>query len=129
MSVRLVDIRKEFPDPEREGGVMNAVVDMNLEIRDGEFLTLLGPSGCGKTTTLRMIAGFESPTEGEIWIGGEKVNDVPPNKRDTTMVFQSYAIFPHMSVAQNVGFGLELKGRPRAEIAASVDKVMKVMGM
>ena len=129
MSVRLVDIRKEFPDPEREGGVMNAVVDMNLEIRDGEFLTLLGPSGCGKTTTLRMIAGFETPTEGEIWIGGEKVNDVPPNKRDTTMVFQSYAIFPHMSVAQNVGFGLELKGRPRAEIAASVDKVMKVMGI
>jgi iron(III) transport system ATP-binding protein len=129
MSVKLIDIRKEFPDPEREGGIMNAVVGMNLEIRDGEFLTLLGPSGCGKTTTLRMIAGFESPTEGEIWIGDEKVNDVPPNKRDTTMVFQSYAIFPHMSVAQNVGFGLELKGRPRLEIAAEVDKVMKVMGI
>jgi len=129
MSVRLADIRKEFPDPEREGGKSVAVRDMNLEIRDGEFLTLLGPSGCGKTTTLRMIAGFEIPTRGEIWIGGSMVNDVPPNKRDTTMVFQSYAIFPHMSVEQNVGFGLELKGRPRAEITEEVAKVMEVMGI
>ena len=129
MNVRLLNIRKEFPDLQKEGGVFNAVVDMNLEIRDGEFLTLLGPSGCGKTTTLRMIAGFEFPTEGEIWIGDEKVNDVPPNKRDTTMVFQSYAIFPHMSVEQNVGFGLELKGRPRREIAAETAKIMEVMGI
>jgi len=129
MSVRLVDITKEFPDPEREGGVMLAVKDMNLEIRDGEFVTLLGPSGCGKTTTLRMVAGFEIPTNGEIWIGDAMVNNVPPNKRDTTMVFQSYAIFPHMSVEQNVGFGLELKGRPKAEIQTEVAKVMDVMGI
>ncbi len=129
MSVRLVDIRKEFPDPERQGGVALAVRDMNLEIADGEFVTLLGPSGCGKTTTLRMIAGFEAPTEGEIWIGGEMVNNVPPNKRDTTMVFQSYAIFPHMSVEQNVGFGLELKGMAKSAIAAASAEVMEVMGI
>jgi len=129
MSVRLVDIRKEFPDPERPGGVALAVRDMNLEIADGEFVTLLGPSGCGKTTTLRMIAGFEAPTEGEIWIGGEMVNNVPPNKRDTTMVFQSYAIFPHMSVEQNVGFGLELKGMAKSAIAAASAEVMEVMGI
>ncbi|HEY9055401.1 MAG TPA: ABC transporter ATP-binding protein [Rectinemataceae bacterium] len=129
MSVRLVDIRKEFPDPEREGGIMTAVADMNLEIREGEFLTLLGPSGCGKTTTLRMIAGFEIPTSGQIWIGGEMVNEVPPNKRDTTMVFQSYAIFPHMSVGQNVGFGLELKGFSKKEIEKESAAVMEVMGI
>jgi len=108
---------------------MLAVRDMNLEIKEGEFITLLGPSGCGKTTTLRMVAGFEIPTSGEIWISGEMVNNVPPNKRDTTMVFQSYAIFPHMSVEQNVGFGLELKGRPRAEIREETAKVMEVMGI
>ena len=129
MSVRLVDISKEFADPERAGGLMLAVRDMNLEIGEGEFITLLGPSGCGKTTTLRMVAGFEIPTKGEIWINDEMVNDVPPNKRDTTMVFQSYAIFPHMSVEQNVGFGLELKGRPKAEIREETAKVMEVMGI
>lgn len=129
MSVRLVDIRKEFPDPQREGGKTVAVKDMNLEIRDGEFVTLLGPSGCGKTTSLRMIAGFEIPTSGQVWIGDTMVNDIPPNKRDTTMVFQSYAIFPHMSVEQNVGFGLELKGRPKSEIAREVGQVMEVMGI
>jgi len=129
MSVRLVNITKEFADPERAGGIMLAVRDMNLEIKEGEFVTLLGPSGCGKTTTLRMVAGFEAPTKGEIWISGEMVNDVPPNKRDTTMVFQSYAIFPHMSVEQNVGFGLELKGRPKAEIREETAKVMDVMGI
>jgi iron(III) transport system ATP-binding protein len=129
MSVRLVDVRKEFPDPEKAGGIMVAVKDMNLEIREGEFITLLGPSGCGKTTTLRMIAGFEIPTTGQIWINDEMVNDQPPNKRDTTMVFQSYAIFPHMSVEQNVGFGLELKGRPKGEISAEVAKVMGIMGI
>ncbi|TXT41883.1 MAG: iron(III) transport system ATP-binding protein [Spirochaetes bacterium] len=129
MSVRLVDIRKEFTDPQREGGRTVAVKDMNLEIKNGEFVTLLGPSGCGKTTSLRMIAGFEIPTSGHVWIGERMVNDVPPNKRDTTMVFQSYAIFPHMSVEQNVGFGLELKGRPKAEIAREVGQVMEVMGI
>jgi ABC-type spermidine/putrescine transport systems, ATPase components len=129
MSVRLVNITKEFADPEREGGKLVAVRDFNLEIQEGEFVTLLGPSGCGKTTTLRMIAGFEMPTTGEVWIGGKNVSNDPPNKRDTSMVFQSYAIFPHMSVEQNVGFGLELKGRPKAEITCEVRQIMEVMGI
>lgn len=129
MSVKLVNITKEFVDSEREGGKLVAVRDFNLEIRDGEFVTLLGPSGCGKTTTLRMIAGFEMPTTGEVWIGGKNVSNDPPNKRDTSMVFQSYAIFPHMSVGQNVGFGLELQGRPKAEIAREVKQIMEIMGI
>lgn len=129
MSVQLVNITKEFADPEREGGKLVAVRDFSLEILDGEFVTLLGPSGCGKTTTLRMIAGFEIPTTGEVWIGGKNVGNDPPNKRDTSMVFQSYAIFPHMSVEQNVGFGLELRGRPRPEIASEVRQIMEVMGI
>jgi len=129
MSVRLVNITKEFADPEREGGKLVAVRDFDLEIQEGEFVTLLGPSGCGKTTTLRMIAGFEMPTTGEVWIGGKNVSNDPPNKRDTSMVFQSYAIFPHMSVEQNVGFGLELKGRPKAEITREVRQIMEVMGI
>ncbi|MEN6600106.1 MAG: ABC transporter ATP-binding protein [Rectinema sp.] len=129
MSVRLINISKEFPDPEREGGRVLAVRDFNLEVAEGEFVTLLGPSGCGKTTTLRIIAGFETPTTGEVWINGKNVNNDPPNKRDTSMVFQSYAIFPHMSVEQNVGFGLELKGRPKAEISREVRQIMEVMGI
>ncbi|MCX7774829.1 MAG: ABC transporter ATP-binding protein [Spirochaetaceae bacterium] len=129
MSVRLIGITKEFQDPEREGGKLLAVRDFNLEIGEGEFVTLLGPSGCGKTTTLRMVAGFEMPTSGEVWIGGRNVSNDPPNKRDTSMVFQSYAIFPHMSVEQNVGFGLELKGRPREEINREVKQIMEVMGI
>jgi len=129
MSVRLINISKEFSDPEREGGKVRAVRDFNLEIAEGEFVTLLGPSGCGKTTTLRIIAGFETPTKGEVWINGKNVNNDPPNKRDTSMVFQSYAIFPHMSVEQNVGFGLELKGRPKAEISREVRQIMEVMGI
>ncbi len=127
MSVRLVGVTKVFEDPSREGGALTAVDRVSLDVAEGEFVTLLGPSGCGKTTTLRMIAGFEDPTSGDILIGGERVNDIPPNKRDTTMVFQSYAIFPHMSVEQNVGFGLELRGRPKAEIRREVGRVMEVM--
>lgn len=129
MSVRLVNLTKEFEDPEREGGRLVAVREVNLDIGEGEFVTLLGPSGCGKTTTLRMIAGFEMPSAGEVWINGKNVTNDPPNKRDTSMVFQSYAIFPHMSVGQNVGFGLELKGRPKAEIEREVRQIMEVMGI
>jgi len=129
MSVKLANITKEFIDPEREGGKLVAVKDFNLEIEEGEFVTLLGPSGCGKTTTLRMIAGFETPSAGEIYIGAKNVSADPPNKRDTSMVFQSYAIFPHMSVEQNVGFGLELRGKPKAEIALEVRKIMGAMGI
>jgi iron(III) transport system ATP-binding protein len=129
MSVRLVEITKEFKDMDREGGTLVAVRDLSLEVLDGELVTLLGPSGCGKTTTLRMIAGFEVPTSGEIWIGNKNVVNDPPNKRDTSMVFQSYAIFPHMSVEQNVGFGLELKGYPKDTIRQESRRIMEVMGI
>lgn len=129
MSVRLVQVSKVFDDPSRPEGSVTAVDHVDLEVADGEFVTLLGPSGCGKTTTLRIISGFEAPTRGEVFIAGERVNDQPPNKRDTSMVFQSYAIFPHMSVEQNVGFGLELKGRPKSEIREETSRIMEVMGL
>jgi len=129
MSVRLIDVCKVFQDPSRPGGEVVAVDGVSLDIAEGELVTFLGPSGCGKTTTLRIVSGFESPTSGDVMIGGERVNDEPPNKRDTSMVFQSYAIFPHMSVEQNVSFGLELKGRPRAVVREETARIMDVMGL
>jgi iron(III) transport system ATP-binding protein len=129
MGVKLVDITKIFTDPSHPDKQVTAVRNANIEVKDGEFVTFLGPSGCGKTTTLRIISGFEAPTRGEVWISGKMVNDQPPNRRDTSMVFQSYAIFPHLSVGQNIGFGLELKGRPKAEIKAEVDKIMAAMNL
>jgi ABC-type Fe3+/spermidine/putrescine transport system ATPase subunit len=103
-----------------------AVHDANLEIAPGEFVTLLGPSGCGKTTILRMIAGFESPDEGQIYLGGEPINDLTPNKRDTAMVFQSYALLPHYNIFDNVAYGLKIRKLPADEIR---DKVMRILGM
>lgn len=129
MAVKLVHITKVFPDPHHPGKEVVAVRDVSIEVKEGEFVTFLGPSGCGKTTTLRIISGFEYPTEGEVWISGKLVNNDPPNKRDTSMVFQSYAIFPHLSVAQNIGFGLELKGLPRETIRAEIERIMSVMNL
>ena len=129
MGVKLVNITKIFTDPAHPEKKVHAVNNANIEVADGEFVTFLGPSGCGKTTTLRIISGFENPTEGEVWISGKMVNDQPPNRRDTSMVFQSYAIFPHLSVGQNIGFGLELKERPKKEIKQEVEKIMKVMDL
>jgi spermidine/putrescine transport system ATP-binding protein len=106
-----------------------AVDDLDLEIGQGEFFTLLGPSGCGKTTTLRMIAGFEEPTEGEVRIDGEDQVGRPPHRRPTNTVFQSYALFPHLSVADNVGFGLKRQGVPAAEIAERVDAELERVGL
>jgi len=103
MVVELADLTKRFRD-------VTAVNDIDLSIADGEFLTLLGPSGCGKTTTLRMIAGFETPSEGVVRIDGDTVTKTPPYNRDTGMVFQQYALFPHMTVADNIAFGLEMDG-------------------
>ena len=108
-SVELRSVTKRFDQ-------LAAVDDLNLELARGEFFTLLGPSGCGKTTTLRMIAGFERPTAGEIRIEGEDVAHLPPHKRPTNTVFQSYALFPHLSVEDNVGFGLKRKKVDKAEI-------------
>src|SRR5438270_1721526 len=108
-AVTLKGVSKRFGD--------NAVVcDVSLDIPDKEFVVLVGPSGCGKTTTLRMIAGLEEITAGEIAIGGEVVNDIPPKDRDIAMVFQNYALYPHMTVYQNMSFGLRLKKTPKDEI-------------
>ena len=129
MSVSLKGISKVFKSPDHVRGEVVAVTGVDLEIFDGEMVTFLGPSGCGKTTTLRIISGFEEPTAGEVWIEGVMVNDLPPNLRDTSMVFQSYAIFPHLSVSQNIGFGLELKGWKPARIREEVEKIMAVMSL
>ena len=100
---------------------------MSLEIAAGEFFSLLGPSGCGKTTTLRMIAGFEEPDDGRVLLDGEDVTHVSPKKRNVNMVFQDYALFPHMTVAENVGFGLKLKHVARAEIAERTDEMLSIV--
>jgi len=108
---------------------VRAVNGLNLEIHQGEFVTLLGPSGCGKTTTLRIIAGFEFPTGGRILLDGKPINDVPPNKRPMAMVFQSYALFPHMSVYENISYGLKVKKQPQALIRENVEIVMQLMNL
>jgi spermidine/putrescine transport system ATP-binding protein len=121
-SVELEHVTKRF-------GVLTAVIDLGLEIAPGEFFTLLGPSGCGKTTTLRMVAGFEQPTEGRILIDGVDVDGVPPFKRPTNTVFQSYALFPHLSVADNVGFGLRRKGVAKGEVKQRVGEELERVGL
>jgi len=104
-----------------------AVQTMDMTINDGEFFSMLGPSGCGKTTTLRMIAGFEEPTSGKILIEGRDMVGIPPFHRPVNTVFQDYALFPHMTVAQNVAFGLEMEGKPRKEIAARVQEMLQLV--
>lgn len=106
---------------------VRALDDVSVSILQGEFFTLLGPSGCGKTTLLRLIAGFETPTSGQILLDGQDITALPPNKRPVNTVFQSYALFPHLSVAQNVGFGLQMLGRPKAEIAATVARMLALV--
>jgi spermidine/putrescine transport system ATP-binding protein len=106
-----------------------ALENIDLRIRTGEFFTLLGPSGCGKTTLLRLIAGFEAPSEGSLKIGGEEVAGKGPNARPVNTVFQNYALFPHMSVAGNIGFGLKMQGRPKAEIDATVGEMLALVRM
>src|SRR5579862_83364 len=108
-------------------GDVRAVDDVSLEVADGEFLVLVGPSGCGKTTTLRMIAGFERPTYGTITIGERVVNRVPPKDRNLAMVFQSYALYPHMTVAKNLSFGMRVRRQPRAEITRRVQEVAETL--
>lgn len=106
-----------------------AVIDFNLDVDKGEFIAFLGPSGCGKTTTLRMIAGFESITSGDLLIRGKRVNDLQPEKRPTSMIFQNYALFPHMTVRQNVMFGLEVKQLAVAEANRKVDRILDKLGL
>ena len=121
-SVRLEGVTKTFGD-------FVAVRDIDLDIAQGEFFTLLGPSGCGKTTTLRMVAGFEQPTSGQVLIEGTDVAGLPPHKRPTNTVFQSYALFPHMSVADNVAFGLKRKRVDKGEIKRRVDAELERVGL
>ena len=109
--------------------VVRALDSVSVTIRKGEFFTLLGPSGCGKTTLLRLIAGFETPTSGQILLDGQDITHLPPNKRPVNTVFQSYALFPHLSVAENVGFGLAMQGRPRAEVAARTAQMLALVKM
>jgi multiple sugar transport system ATP-binding protein len=106
-----------------------AVKNLNVEIQDKEFVVLVGPSGCGKSTTLRMIAGLEEVTEGEIYIGEQLVNDVPPKDRDIAMVFQNYALYPHMTVRQNMAFGLKLRKYPKKEIEERVQEAADILGI
>ena len=119
-AVELGNVTKKFGD-------FVAVDSIDLRIKDGEFFSLLGPSGCGKTTTLRMIAGFEQPTLGEIYIKGQPVAGIPPHRRPVNTVFQSYALFPHMTVAQNVAFGLEMKKVPKSEIQRRVAEALQLV--
>ena len=118
--VRLRKIVKRYDEVE-------AVRGIDLDIADHEFVVLVGPSGCGKSTTLRMIAGLEDITGGDILIGGDVVNDVPPKDRDIAMVFQNYALYPHMTVEQNMSFGLRLKRYPKAEIRKRVDEAARIL--
>jgi len=120
-SVKLKNVYKRYP-----GGV-TAVNDFNMDIEDKEFIILVGPSGCGKTTTLRMIAGLEDISEGELYIGDKLVNDVDPKNRDIAMVFQNYALYPHMSVFENMSFGLRLRKIPKDEIKRRVHEAAKIL--
>src|SRR5204862_3261885 len=113
MSISLQHLTKSF-------GSTTVVDDLSLEINDGEFVVLLGPSGCGKTTTLRIIAGLEQATSGNVLIEGERVNDLPPQQRDVAMVFQSYALYPHMTVADNIGYPLRVRKLGNARIQTQV---------
>src|SRR5436190_18436228 len=116
-------VSKIYPDGTR------AVNDINLDIRDGEFMVLVGPSGCGKTTALRMVAGLEDISEGVLRIGERVVNHVPSRDRDTAMVIQSYALYPHLSVYENIALGLRLKKMPKAEIAKRVQHAAPLLGL
>ncbi len=125
VSVRIESVTKIFKDLRGKADVV-AVNDASFEIEPGELVTLLGPSGCGKTTTLRMIGGFELPTKGRIFLGNEDITFLPPNKRDTATVFQSYGLFPHMNVFDNVAYGLKLRKVPSKQIK---EKVMNTLGL
>jgi spermidine/putrescine transport system ATP-binding protein len=120
--VRLVDVTKRFED-------VVAVDRLSLEIEHGSFFALLGPSGCGKTTTLRMIGGFEQPTEGQIYLGDKEVSGLPSYKRDVNTVFQSYALFPHLSIFENVAFGLRRRGMRGGTLSGQVNEILRLVGL
>ena len=119
-TVTLKDIKKSF-------GKTQVIHGIDVDIKDGEFIVIVGPSGCGKSTLLRMVAGLETVTSGEVQIGGERVNDREPMERDIAMVFQNYALYPHMSVFENMAYGLKIAGKPKAEIAERVNEAAKLL--
>ena len=119
----LINVRKQF------AGGMVAVEGFSLEAQRGEFVSFLGPSGCGKTTTLRMIAGFERPTSGSISVDGTEITHRPPNQRNVGMVFQAYALFPNMNVAQNIGFGLKIRKRPAEAVNRRVTELLELINL
>jgi len=125
-AIELAGVSKEF---RTAGDVVAAVRTMDLQIVEGEFFSLLGPSGCGKTTTMRMIAGFEDPTTGTVRLHGRDVTGIPPNKRDVNMVFQSYALFPHMNVFENVAFGLRRRNVPKDQIARQANDMLEIVNL
>src|SRR3989442_2082051 len=120
--VMLKDLNRKFDE-------VHAVKDVNLLIRDKEFIVLVGPSGCGKSTTLRMVAGLEDITSGEIYLGDQFVNNLPPKDRDLAMVFQDYALYPHMRVYDNLAFGLKMRGTPGKEIERRVNDAAETLGI
>src|SRR3954465_7432343 len=122
MEVRYEAVSKSF-------GSTEALAPLDITVPDGRFLAMLGPSGCGKSTALRMLAGLETPTAGQIFIGDRDVTAVPPQDRDVAMVFQSYALYPHMTVRANMGFGLRMRGAPPDRIAARVAEVAQALGL
>jgi multiple sugar transport system ATP-binding protein len=122
-SLNLIDINKIYPNG------FHAVYDVNLKIEDKEFIVLVGPSGCGKSTVLRMIAGLEKISSGELYIDDQLVNDVPPKDRDIAMVFQNYALYPHMSIFDNISFGLKLRKMPKIEIKTKVEEAAAILGL
>jgi spermidine/putrescine transport system ATP-binding protein len=119
----------EFENISKSFGNVRAVVNTSLSIRKGEFFSLLGPSGCGKTTLLRMVAGFEKPDTGRIYLNGEDITDLPPNRRKVNTIFQNYALFPHLTVWDNIAFGLKIEKRPKKEIEAEVGSMLKLIQM
>ena len=119
----------QFENVSRSYGDVLAVDRVSLSVRKGEFFSLLGPSGCGKTTLLRMLAGFERPDTGRVLLGGEDITGVPPHRRKVNTIFQSYALFPHLDVRQNIAFGLKIAGRPKKEIDAEVDRMLALIQM
>src|SRR5882757_2352517 len=121
-TVDIRDVRKAF-------GPFEVLHGVSVAIADGEFVVLVGPSGCGKSTLLRMLAGLENITSGEIAIGNRVVNNLPPKERDVAMVFQNYALYPHMTVAANMGFSMKLRGAPKSEIDARVSRAAEILGL
>lgn len=125
-AIGIKDVSKVFGQGD---SAFTAVARVNINIRENELFTLLGPSGCGKTTLLRMIAGFEFPTDGEILLHGENIADMPPFRRPINTVFQNYALFPHMTVADNIGFGLRMLGKSKAEVSERVNAMLRLVKM